>query len=587
MTTGTGRVLARALLASAWVAASAAMAVAQTSSQTPPAGHQHPTSTGEAGPAGQAPAAPAPAAPPLFEDLGSFHRAITTASPEAQRWFDQGLRLMYAFNLEEAQRSFEEAARRDPDCASCFWGVALALGPHINFAAQADRTRAAWRAVGEARAAAARTAAVTPVERALIEALARRYADPPPATGDTAGFAKLDRAYADAMGEVARRFPDDLDVATLYAEALMDLRPWDLWTQDGRPQPGTAEIVATLERVLAKNPDHPGANHFYIHAVEASPHPEKALAAAGRLAGLMPGAAHIVHMPAHIYMRVGRYGEAAEANRRAIRVDEAYVARSPGALGGFYAMYFGHNYQFLWSAALMEGRGEEALGAARQLVAMVPAEMLAQMPGFDFGLGYPWWTLARLRRWDELLREPAPPDGFPYARAIWHVTRGLALSAQGKRAEAEAELAAAHAQGEKIPAEALEGLNPARALLAVAEGVLAGDLAARRGDVDEAVRRLQAAAEAEDGLRYNEPPDWYTPVRHVLGEVLLAADRAAAAQAVYEADLARNPENGWALAGLAESLRRQSKEAEAAAVRARFEKAWARADVTGPAALRR
>jgi tetratricopeptide (TPR) repeat protein len=537
--------------------------------------------TAPAQPAG-APAAPS-APPQLFSDLGRYHRKVTTSSPAAQRYFDQGLRLMYAFNLEEAQRSFEEAARRDPACASCLWGVALSLGPHINFPAQADRTRAAHAAVARARRAAGRRA--TPVERALVEALGKRYADPPPS--DAAGYARLDRAYADAMREVARRFPGDLDVATLYAESLMDLRPWDLWTLDGKPQPGTAELLSVLERVLAKNPHHPGANHFYIHAVEASPHPEKALAAAGRLPGLMPGAAHIVHMPAHIYMRVGRYEDASEANRRAIRADEAYLARSPNALAGFYAMYVGHNYQFLWSAALMEGRGEEALGAARQLVAMVPAEMLRQMPGFDFGLGYPWWTLVKLRRWDEMLREPAPPAGFPFAEGIWHAARGLAFSAKGQTAEAEAELAAVRALAPKIPAEALEGLNPAGAMLGIAADYLAGDLAARAGRVDEAVALLQKAVAAEDGLRYNEPPDWYTPVRHELGAVLLAAGRPAEAQAVYEADLARHPDNGWALAGLAESLRRQGKEGEAAAARRRFEKAWSRADVPAAAVLAR
>lgn len=313
-----------------------------------------------------APAAPGTATVSLFDDLGGHHRAITTTSAEAQRFFDQGLRLAYAFNLEEAQRSFEEAARRDPGCASCFWGVALTLGPHINFPAQAERTRAAQRAAESARRVAGRA---TPVERALIEALAVRYSDPPPA--DAEGQRRLDQAYADAMREVARRFPYDLDVAALSAEAMMNLRPWDLWTPDGRPQPGIGEILAVLERVLARDPAHPGANHYYIHAVEASPHPEKALGAAERLGGLMPGAAHLVHMPSHVYMRVGRYADAAEANRRAIRADERYLARSPGALDGFYSMYFGHNFQLLWPEGVHDcspgGASRSRIDSGRQV----------------------------------------------------------------------------------------------------------------------------------------------------------------------------------------------------------------------------
>jgi tetratricopeptide (TPR) repeat protein len=520
--------------------------------------------------------APKEAPAPLFTDLGAYHRAVTTASPEAQSYFDQGLRLLYAFNLEEAQRSFEAATKADPQCGMCFWGVAMSLGPHINLAALPDRTKAGYAA---ARQAAAHNTGASPVEKALIAAVNRRFADPPPS--DPALQAGLDKGYADAMREVARQFPDDLDVAALSAEAMMDLRPWDLWTQDGKPQPGTDEILATLERVLAKNPSHPGANHYYIHAVEASPHPEKALAAADRIAALIPGAAHIVHMPSHIYARVGRWEDASEANRRAIAVDQSYLAKA-GPLG-FYFMYTAHNYQFLWSTALMEGRSAEALANARAMVAQMPVEMMRQMPGFDFAFGYPIWTLVRFERWDEVLKEPAPPEGFPYAEGVWHAARGLALAHLNRFDEAAAERKKVADLAAATPIEAVEGLSSARSLLAIAEGLLAGHLAARKGQIDEAVIHLQSAVETEDNLRYNEPPDWYYPSRQELGAVLQAAGRAADAQKVWEEDLKRRPHNGWSLHGLAASLSAQKKEKEAAAVRAEAAKAWEKADVPAPA----
>ena len=524
--------------------------------------------------------APAPAPAPLLGDLGAYHRAVTTASPEAQAYFDQGLLLLYAFNLEEAQRSFEAAAKADPLCGLCAWGVAMSLGPHINLAALPDRTKAGHEA---AQRAATLTEGATPVEKALIAAVTRRFADPPPS--DPALQAGLDKAYADAMRDVARQFPDDLDAAALAAEAMMDLRPWDLWTQDGKPQPGTDEIVATLERVLAKNPSHPGANHYYIHAVEASPHPEKALAAAGRIAALIPGAAHIVHMPSHIYARVGHWEDASEANRKAIAVDQSYLAKA-GPLG-FYFMYSAHNYQFLWSTALMEGRSAEALTNARAMVAQVPVEMLHQMPGFDFTFGYPVWTLVRLERWDDVLKEPAPPEGFPYAEGIWHAARGLALTGLNRLDEAAAEHKKVQDLAAALPLEALEGLNSARSLLSIAEGLLAAHLAVRKGHIDEAVIHLQDAVQTEDNLRYNEPPDWYTPVRQDLGAVLQAAGRPAEAQKVWQEDLDRHPHNGWSLHGLAASLRAQKKDKEAAAVSAEAAKAWEKADVPAAVILKR
>ena len=512
-------------------------------------------------------AAPAP----YFPELGRYHRRISTKSPAAQRYFDQGLLLLYAFNLEEAQRSFEHAARLDPGCASCFWGAGMALGPHINLAAQAERTTAAHKAAKTALAHAGR---VKPVERALIEALATRYSDPPPA--EPRAHRALDEAYATAMRRVAGRFPNDLDVQALFAEALMNLRPWDLWSKDGEPRPETPEIIAALERVLARDPRHPGANHYYIHTLEASPHPEKALAAADRL-GALTHAGHLVHMPAHIYMRVGRYEDAAEANRKAIAAEKVYVEKAQPK--GFHWMYVAHNPQFLMAAAMMEGRRAEALAAAREATGYLRPEMLRQMPGYDFSLVYPQWVLVRFGRWDEVLAEPAPPDDLRFAKAMWHTARGIAYTVRLQPDEAETERAGFEKVAATIPSEATEGLNPASRLLTIARALLAGEIAARGGRADEAVEHLRAAVKAEDELSYDEPSDWYYPTRHHLGAVLLAAGRAPEAQAVFEEDLRRNPDNGWALAGLAESQRKQGKTAEAAATKERLEKAWARADV--------
>lgn len=446
----------------------------------------------------------------------------------------------------------------------------MSLGPHINMAAQPDRTKAANAAAQKAASLAKKA---KPVERALVAALTKRYSDPPPT--DAAGWKALDTAYADAMRDAARRFPDDLDVVALYAEAMMNLRPWDLWTMEGQPQPGTEEILATLERVLAKNPSHPGANHYYIHAVEASPHPEKALAAAERLGALEPGAAHLVHMPSHIYARVGRWEDASEANRKAIAVDQGYLPKA-GPLG-FYFMYVAHNYQFLWQTAMMQGRSAEALANARSVVTQAPVEMLRQMPGFDFVLEYPIWTLVKFGRWEDALAEPAPPTEFLYATGAWHAARGLAYAGLGRLEEAEKELAATKQIDAALPADAMAAFNSAHSLLSIAENMLAGEIAAKRGDMDEAVRRLEEATKTEDGLRYDEPPDWYVPVRHALGAALLAAGRPAEAEKVYEENLRRHPENGWSLHGLAESLRLQQK--DAAAAQRRFEAAWKNADV--------
>jgi tetratricopeptide (TPR) repeat protein len=516
------------------------------------------------------PSAAAAAPPPtLVDNLGSYHRHISSKNSEARAYFDQGLRLLYGFNHEEAQAAFEEAARRDPSCAICLWGAALTLGPNINLPAIPERAQAGYDLSRRAQALAKHA---SPVERALILALTRRYASPPPT--DVEKQRALDAAYADAMRDVARRFPKDADVATLYAEALMDLRPWDFWTHDGRPQPGTETIIATLEGVLAANPDHPGANHYLIHALEASPHPERALASAERLKALVPGAGHLVHMPSHVYIRTGQYAEGSEANRRAIAVDAAAPHNHP-----IYAMYIAHNFQFLWATSLMEGRSAESLQAARDMLQGVPTEMLKEMPGFDYLLAYPVVGMARFGLWKDILQEPMPPADFPSAQGIWRSARGLALLKTGDKAGAARELAELEALSQRTAPDAKVAMNAARDVLAIAADVLGAQLALASGDLATALARYQKAIAAEDGLNYDEPPDWAVPVRHQLGAVLLGAGRAKEAEQVYRADLARHPHNGWALFGLAKSLEAQGKTAQAAEAQRQFTEAWKRADV--------
>jgi tetratricopeptide (TPR) repeat protein len=537
----------------------ALLTLAVTGCSTPPHGHPH-------GP--RVTSAP----PVLFEDLGTHHQAITTASPRAQQYFDQGLRLVYAFNHAEAQRAFQESARLDPGCAMCYWGIALTYGSNYNSPTDAERERGAWQAVQKARALAA---GVTERERAVIDALAARHSESPPADR-----AALDRAYADAMREVTRRFPGDMDSATLYADALMNLHPWRLWTADGRPQPGTEEIVRTLERVLAAAPNHPGANHLYIHAVEAGPDPQRALAAAERLGALMPGAGHIVHMPSHIYIRVGRYADAVSVNHRAVAVDRAYFAKSePSEI--YRMMYHAHNLDFVWLAASMEGRAAETIRAAGELAAAAPLDMVRTMPDMEIAPVAPLVALARFGRWQDVLRQPAPDAGLPYLTGIWHYTRGLAFNAGGQPGPAARELALLRGVAASVPEDrTVAGFFKTRDMLALAAAVLGGEIDSRSGAHADAVTQLTEAVRVQDQHWFTEPPPWYYPVRQSLGAVLLRAGRAAEAETVYREDLRRNPENGWSLFGLAQSLRAQGKAQDAAAADERFRRAWARADVT-------
>jgi tetratricopeptide (TPR) repeat protein len=514
---------------------------------------------------GEAPAVP------LLEGMGSHHHAITTNSDLTQRYFDQGLALVYSFNHPEAIRSFQEAARHDPNCAMCWWGVALALGPNINAPMADEAVPEAYAALTKAQNLAGQA---SEREQAYIRALATRYSPEP-----VADRGALDRAYADAMRDLARRYPDDLDAATLFAEAVMDTMPWDYWTADGKPRPGTEELVATLEKVLARKPDHLGANHYYIHAVEASPDPDRGLASAERLGRLAPGAGHIVHMPAHIYLRTGRYDQAVTVNRQAVAVDEAYIEQT-GAHNFYTMMYYPHNYHFLWYAAAMVGRSAEAIAAAHRLPEVMPAEMVRQEPAMEVFYPVPLFALARFGRWDEILTAPQPPADFPYATAIWHYARGMALAAQGKPAEAAAE-------AENL--ERIAGSEPIRALevpafyaasqLEIATKVLQGEIAAAEGRGDDRIRLLREAVDAQDKLPYMEPPYWYYPVRQSLGAALLQAKRPAEAETVYRQDLAQNKGNGWSLFGLMQSLRAQGRRDEAQRVEQDFVHAWRDADV--------
>lgn len=513
----------------------------------------------------------AQAAPPIFENLGTLHHPISTTSESAQQYFDQGLRLVYAFNHEEAIRSFEEASKQDPQAAMPYWGVALALGPNINAGMGKDQERRAVEAVRQARS---RMAQAGERERAYIEALTKRYV-----LTKGSGRNSLAKAYADAMRLVWRRYPEDPDAGVLFAEAMMNLRPWDLWTTDGKPKPGTEEIVATLETVLARHPDHPGACHYYIHAVEASPRPERALACADRLAGLMPGAGHLVHMPAHIYARVGKYHESAEHNAHAAHVDETYLAEQRPA-GDYADGYYSHNLHFLWSSLMMEGRSAESIKISGSLLATITEEEARKDRFKEQYLPSKLFAWIRFGHWDDLLKESPPPRGFRLMEGVWRLGRGLALAATGRLPGAAGEHHALTGLTKQIRRTRLPQEKIERDQLKIAERLLAGDLAARRGRYDEAVRALQEAVKIEDAMQYSEPPLWPLSTRLYLGTVLLMAHRPADAEQVYRADLKRFPENGWALFGLGQSLRAQQKDDAAAEAERRFQAAWSYADVT-------
>ena len=511
----------------------------------------------------------APIAPELT-GLGTLHMAVTTPVPQAQRFFDQGLRLLYGFNHAESIRAFREAARLDPHLAMAYWGQAIALGPNLNAPMSQENGRHAYAAIRQARELSSRA---TPRERALIEALALRYA--PDGKGDRAA---LDRAYAEAMQKAADRFDTDPDIQTLFADAQMNTMPWDYWQKDGTARPETARVLDTLERVIARQPDHAGALHYHIHLLEASADPDRAAASADRLGSLMPAAGHMVHMPAHIYIRVGRYADAAEANVRAIAADEDYLAQCQ-AQGLYPVSYYPHNLHFLWAAATFEGRRAEAVDAARRVAEKVPHHHAGALA---WTADYPVTAMlayARFGMWQDVLTEPKPPVREPYAIGIWHYARGLAFVARADPDRAEGELAALHAaMKHEAFATTLKDL-PLLTNLQIARRMLEGELALRRGQTDQALGLLQEAVAIEDGIPYNEPPVWHHPTRQVLGAMLLAAGRAQDAERVYREDLTRFRENGWSLFGLRQSLDAQGRSGEAADVQRRFDRAWARADV--------
>ncbi len=510
---------------------------------------------------------------PLYTNLGAHHVPISTKIPAAQQYFDQGMRLTYGFNHAEAIRAFEEAARLDPDCAICHWGASLAAGPNVNAPMDSAGGVLAWQHLRKAQSLKARA---SEPERALIDALATRYASPPPADRTT-----LDSAYARAMRDVQTRYPRDLDVSTLYAEALMNLTPWSYWTADEKPKPGTETILARLEGVLSANPDHPGACHYYIHAVEAVA-PEKATPCAERLAALMPGAGHIVHMPAHIYIRVGRYNDAIESNRHAVHADETYIAGEKPS--GMYPIgYYPHNYHFLSLASMLAGRSADAIRAARDLRERVAVDVARQVPPLEPLIAYHTLMLATFGRWDDVLRDPLPPSDLRLSSGLTHYARGVALSAKKDWPAAQAALDSVTriARG-TTPADRTAmsaGVGENRTIMEIAMHALMAEMAYRREQYQEAASHFQVAARLEDGFNYTEPPQWHHPIRHSLGDAMLKAGRAADAERIYLEALRRFPENGWALHGLAASLRAQRKTAEAEAVDARLARAWRDADV--------
>lgn len=504
----------------------------------------------------------------LFDNLGTLHHEITTTSELAQKYFDQGLRLVYAFNHEEAITAFTEASRLDPDAPMPYWGVALSLGPNINSAMDA---KAETRAADAIHKAAARLVMATPRERAYVEALATRYS-----SKKSSSRKGRDEAYAKAMRRLASEFPDDVDAAVLFAESMMVLRPWDYWRADGRPQPGTEDIVATLEAALGRDPNHPGACHYYIHAVEASPDPQRALACATRLPSLMPGAGHLVHMPAHIFMRVGRYRDASERNVHAATVDREYLLHHP--LEGNYATgYYAHNLHFLNASLAMEGRSVEAAQVARDLLGKISVDEIVKEPSLEWYAPTLLLTMARFGQWGELIRQPPPPKELRFTTGLWHYVRGLAFAATTRFGSAEGELLNLRKSLKALARVKTTEGKLSRTLLKVAERVLVGEMAARRGEYEAGIQALREALQLEAALPYSEPPFWFQPVRHNLGAVLLLAGRPGDAESVYREDLRLNPENGWALHGLVHSLQAQRK--DAAQEEARLRTAWAQADI--------
>ncbi len=483
--------------------------------------------------------------PPLWDGLGSLTYKIT-ANAAAQTYFDQGLRLTYAFNHEEAQRAFRKAQKLDPDCAMCFWGEALVLGPNINTPMAEEAVAPAFAATQKAQALAAKA---SPREQALIAALSARYG-----VDAKADRAQLDAAYAAAMAKLAAQFPGDDDIAVLYAELVMDLSPWNYWQSGGRePNPQSADIVPTLERVLARNPDHPGASHYYIHAVEASDRPQRAEPYADRMRGAIPAAGHLVHMPSHIYYRVGRYLDALAVNKTAAAVDETYLAASDAPMGVYRLGYYPHNVHFVMASALMSGDGPSGIAAAEKLHGLVPDQAALTIPGAQPVKAAPYFAHALFSLPATILALPDPGDAIPYVKAMWHYARGVASVALRDFAAAAAEANAIEAIEHTADFSALKTAGiPAPEVLELARNVLAGRLAQAQGDAQTAIERFERAAALQDELPYTEPPYWYYPVRQSLAVALMQAGRLDAAEDAFRRALARAPNNGWSYYGLSQ-----------------------------------
>ncbi len=514
---------------------------------------------------------------PLLDGLGDFTYPISSDLPGVQRYFDQGMIMAAGFNHAEAVRAFRAAQRLDPECAMCFWGEALAIGPNINVTSKGkaimmpqDR-EAAFAAIQKAQSLASMA---TEKESDLIKAQTARYNGDPETDREP-----LDVAYAGAMRELAAKYPDDDNIQAMFAEAMMNTMPWNYWLDGNNPRPETREVIDALETVIARNPQHPLTLHLYIHAVEASSNPGRAEQAADRLADLVPGSGHLVHMPSHIYWRIGRYFDASEANVRAAQVDEDYIAQC-NAQGFYPALYYPHNIHFLWASASMEGRSAVAIEAGRKVAANVQLEQIEQFPTVEFFQTIPLLSLVRFAHWDEILAEPQPPGELPFSLAVWHYARSVAFSRSGSADDAAAELAAMEPLMDNESIWFLDGNDyPASQVLAIAKALASGELAQRNGDLDAAIQFYEDAVAGQDLLPYTEPPFWYYPTRQSLGHALLEKGDYAGAEAVYRKDLDQYPRNGWSLYGLAASLEGQGKAEEAAGIKQRFENIWQRADV--------
>lgn len=511
--------------------------------------------------------------PPIFYDgFGNYTRDITTDSESAQRWFNQGMQLTYGFNHDEAVRSFEQAALADPDAAMPWWGIAYCQGININDPAMTEQR--SQRGYEAAQEAITRLDNESPVERAMIMALAERYEWPAPEDR-----MHLDEAYADAMEGVHERFPGDPDVSALFAESLMNLQAWDYWESDGSPKGRISEIVSTIEGVLDSYPDHPGANHFYIHAVEASNNPDRAVAAAERLTDIVPGSGHLVHMPSHIFIRVGRYPEAARSNRAAIDADQAYFAKAPAP--GFYSLYYAHNIHFLAFAGMMSGDYATAIAAAEQLEAEIPEENLRELAGLVEGImPTNLHVLIRFGKWEQILEQPDYPEWRLMSRATWSYARSIACSALGRTEQARREMAEFERRVQEVPDEWYVLNNRVHDVLPIARAMMQGELLFREGRKEEAFAILRNGIEYEDALVYDEPPAWMLPVRHALGALLMSDGRYAEAEKLYREDLRTNRENGWALTGLRNALLEQGRLDEARELNARLVAAFRECDVT-------